>query len=95
MNHIAIDPTRDFFNSLLERFPLSYDAGSVTTGVLTAPVVISIAIGLSSVLAGRSAISDGSGLHMTQICAIVSDHTREQENYESGGQTFESSRARQ
>ena len=42
--------------------PLSYDAGSVTTGVLTAPVVISIAIGLSSVLAGRSAISDGFGL---------------------------------
>ncbi|MEF3366120.1 DUF1538 domain-containing protein [Methylocystis sp. 9N] len=42
--------------------PLAYDAGSVTTGVLTAPVIISIAIGLSSVLAGRSAISDGFGL---------------------------------
>ncbi len=42
--------------------PLAYDAGSVTTGVLTAPVVIAIAIGLSSVLAGRSAISDGFGL---------------------------------
>jgi hypothetical protein len=42
--------------------PLAYDAGSVTTGVLTAPIVISIAIGLSSVLAGRSAVADGFGL---------------------------------
>jgi hypothetical protein len=41
---------------------LSYDAGSVTTGVLTAPVVIALAIGLSSVLAGRSPVSDGFGL---------------------------------
>jgi hypothetical protein len=42
--------------------PLAYDAGSVTTGVLTAPVVIAMALGLSSVLAGRSAVSDGFGL---------------------------------
>jgi hypothetical protein len=42
--------------------PLAYDAGSVTTGVLTAPVVIAVAVGLSSVLAGRSAVSDGFGL---------------------------------
>lgn len=42
--------------------PLAYDAGSVTTGVLTAPVVIALAIGLSSVIAGRSAVSDGFGL---------------------------------
>lgn len=42
--------------------PLAYDAGSVTTGVLTAPIVLSIAIGLSSVLAGRSAVADGFGL---------------------------------
>jgi hypothetical protein len=41
---------------------LAYDAGSVTTGVLTAPVVIALAIGLSSVLAGRSAVTDGFGL---------------------------------
>lgn len=41
---------------------LAYDAGSVTTGVLTAPVVIALAIGLSSVLAGRSPVSDGFGL---------------------------------
>lgn len=42
--------------------PFAYDAGSVTTGALTAPVVIALALGLSSVLAGRSAISDGFGL---------------------------------
>lgn len=41
---------------------LAYDSGSVTTGVLTAPVVIALAIGLSTVLAGRSPVSDGFGL---------------------------------
>jgi hypothetical protein len=45
-----------------ELTPLAYDAGSVTTGVLTAPVVLALAIGVSSVLAGRSAVSDGFGL---------------------------------
>jgi hypothetical protein len=42
--------------------PLAYDAGSVTTGVLTAPVVIALALGMSSVLSERSAVSDGFGL---------------------------------
>jgi hypothetical protein len=42
--------------------PLAFDAGSVTTGALTAPIVLALGIGLSSVLAGRSAISDGFGL---------------------------------
>ena len=41
---------------------LAYDAGSVTTGVLTTPVLLALAIGLSSVIAGRSAIGDGFGL---------------------------------
>lgn len=41
--------------------PVAYDAGSVTTGVLTTPVVLALAIGVSSVLAGRSAV-DGFGL---------------------------------
>lgn len=45
-----------------EVVPLAFDAGSVTTGVLSGPVVIALAIGLSSVLAGRSAVSDGFGL---------------------------------
>lgn len=42
--------------------PLAYDAGSVTTGVLTAPVVLALAVGLSTVLARRSAAADGFGL---------------------------------
>lgn len=41
---------------------LAYDAGSVTTGVLSGPVMLALAIGLGSVLAGRSALSDGFGL---------------------------------
>ncbi|MDX9745685.1 MAG: DUF1538 domain-containing protein [Syntrophales bacterium] len=45
-----------------EFVPLAYDAGSVTTGALTAPVVISLALGLSSVLSGRSSVSEGFGL---------------------------------
>lgn len=42
--------------------PLAYDAGSVTTGLLSAPVLLALALGLSSVLAGRSAAADGFGL---------------------------------
>jgi hypothetical protein len=42
--------------------PLAFDGGSVTTGVLSAPVIIALSIGISSVLAGRSAISDGFGV---------------------------------
>jgi hypothetical protein len=34
----------------------------VTTGVLTAPVVLALALGFSSVLAERSAVDDGFGL---------------------------------
>ncbi len=41
---------------------LAFDSGSVTTGALTAPIVIALGVGLSSVMAGRSAISDGFGL---------------------------------
>lgn len=42
--------------------PLAFDAGSVTTGVLSAPIMLALAMGLSSVLAGRSAVSDGFGI---------------------------------
>jgi hypothetical protein len=45
-----------------EFVPLAYDAGSVTTGALTAPVVIALALGLTSVLAGRATVADGFGL---------------------------------
>jgi hypothetical protein len=55
-----------------EFVPLAYDAGSVTTGVITAPVVIALAVGLSSVLAGRSAVSDGFGvLGLASIGPII------------------------
>lgn len=42
--------------------PLAYDAGSVTTGALTGPVVLAVALGVSSVIAGRSAVNDAFGL---------------------------------
>ncbi len=42
--------------------PLAYDAGSVTTGALTGPVVLAVALGVSSVIAGRSAVDDAFGL---------------------------------
>lgn len=41
---------------------LAFDGGSVTTGVLSTPVVIAVSVGLSSVLAGRSAVTDGFGI---------------------------------
>lgn len=42
--------------------PVAFDAGSVTTGVLTAPVLLAVTLGLSAVLAQRSAVADGFGL---------------------------------
>lgn len=45
-----------------ELVPLAYDAGSVTTGVLSAPVLLALALGFSSVLADRSTAADGFGL---------------------------------
>jgi hypothetical protein len=42
--------------------PLAYDAGSVTTGVLTAPVILALTLGLASVLSERSTLDDGFGL---------------------------------
>lgn len=56
-----------------EFLALAFDAGSVTTGVLTAPVLIAIAMGLSSVLAGRSAVTDGFGISgLASVGAILS-----------------------
>ena len=52
---LAILAPRDFIS-------LAFDGGSVTTGVLSAPVIIALALGVSSVLAGRSAVSDGFGV---------------------------------
>ncbi|MCC6869204.1 MAG: DUF1538 domain-containing protein [Burkholderiales bacterium] len=53
--------------------PLAYDAGSVTTGVLTTPVLLALSLGLSAVLGGRSAIADGFGLlGLASVGPIVS-----------------------
>jgi hypothetical protein len=41
---------------------VAFDAGGVTTGPLTVPVILSLGIGFSSVLARKSVISDGFGL---------------------------------
>jgi Protein of unknown function (DUF1538) len=51
---------------------LAFDGGSVTTGVLSAPIIMALAIGVSSVLAGRSAVADGFGfLGLASIGPIV------------------------
>lgn len=42
--------------------PVAFDAGSVTTGVLTAPVLLALSLGLSSVLARRAGSLEGFGL---------------------------------
>lgn len=62
---IALVAPRDFV-------PLAFDAGSVTTGVLTAPVVISLTLGLTAVLAGRDPVSDGFGvMGLASVGAII------------------------
>ncbi|MDO8842005.1 MAG: DUF1538 domain-containing protein [Methanocalculus sp.] len=50
-----------FFTSQ-DYLQIAYDAGGVTTGPLTVPFILALGIGLSSVLAGRSALTDGFGL---------------------------------
>ncbi len=41
---------------------VAVDAGGVTTGLLVIPVILALGTGVSSVLAGRSALTDGFGL---------------------------------
>jgi hypothetical protein len=41
--------------------PLAYDAGSVTTGIVSAPAILALALGLSAAL-HRHSVSDGFGL---------------------------------
>jgi hypothetical protein len=50
------------FVSAPQYIPLAYDAGSVTTGVLSTPVLLALALGVSSVLARRADTLDGFGL---------------------------------
>ncbi len=42
--------------------PVAFDSGGVTTGPMTVPIILALGLGFSSVLAGRSALSDGFGL---------------------------------
>ncbi|MBM3700252.1 MAG: DUF1538 domain-containing protein [Actinobacteria bacterium] len=42
--------------------PISFDSGGVTTGPLTVPFIMAFGIGISSVLGGRSNLSDSFGL---------------------------------
>jgi hypothetical protein len=50
---------------------LAYDAGSVTTGVLSAPILLALALGVSSVVAGRSPATDGFGLLGLASCGPI------------------------
>ena len=42
--------------------PVAFDSGGVTTGRMAVPIILSLGLGFSSVLAGRSTLSDGFGL---------------------------------
>lgn len=42
--------------------PVAFDSGGVTTGPMAVPIILSLGLGFSSVLAGRSTLSDGFGL---------------------------------
>lgn len=50
------------FFSPAQFVPVAFDAGGVTTGPVTVPVILAIGMGFSSVLAGRSRMGDGFGL---------------------------------
>ncbi|MFW6117871.1 MAG: DUF1538 domain-containing protein [Chloroflexota bacterium] len=45
-----------------EFVPVAFDSGGVTTGPMAVPIILALGLGFSSVLAGRSALSDGFGL---------------------------------
>ncbi len=42
--------------------PVAFDAGGVTTGPMTVPFILALGFGFSSVLGGKSPLSDGFGL---------------------------------
>ena len=45
-----------------EFVPVAFDSGGVTTGPMAVPIILALGLGFSSVIAGRSALSDGFGL---------------------------------
>ena len=50
------------FFTPVEFVPVAFDSGGVTTGPMTVPIILALGLGFSSVLAGKSAMSDGFGL---------------------------------
>jgi len=52
---------------------IAFDAGGVTTGPVTVPIILSLGLGISSVLGGKSALSDGFGLiGLSSIGPVIS-----------------------
>ena len=45
-----------------EFIPVAFDSGGVTTGPMAVPIILALGLGFSSVITGRSALSDGFGL---------------------------------
>ena len=45
-----------------EFVPVAFDSGGVTTGPMAVPIILALGLGFSSVLSGKSALSDGFGL---------------------------------
>ncbi len=53
--------------------PISFDAGGVTTGLMTVPLILALGVGMVSVLSGKSALSDGFGfIGMASLGPIIS-----------------------
>jgi hypothetical protein len=50
------------FFTPVEFVPVAFDSGGVTTGPMTVPIILALGLGFSSVLSGRSTLSDGFGL---------------------------------
>ncbi|MBC7085818.1 MAG: DUF1538 domain-containing protein [Methanomethylovorans sp.] len=50
------------FFTPMEYLAISFDAGGVTTGPVTVPVILALGVGLSSVLTGKSELSESFGL---------------------------------
>ncbi|WP_047985744.1 DUF1538 domain-containing protein [Ornithinibacillus californiensis] len=53
--------------------PISFDSGGVTTGPLTVPFILSLGVGVATVIRGKSSSSDGFGLvALASIGPIIS-----------------------
>lgn len=54
-----------------ETIGIAYDAGGVTTSVITVPLVTALGIGLASSLSGRNAMADGFGMIVLVILVPI------------------------